>query len=212
MTRAWRALVVCTVALVACGEGTTLTAPGDTTTIPATTVPATTTLAPTTTGAPTTTTAPRAYGIDAPSLFPPQPFEGSRGASGSGCVPDSTTVVPDGVWYGYVLVMTGTSITFDMACWFFGDIAYTEAAKDGVEVANDYYVRNQNPLTYNVPLHPDATMYWLDNSTGPFVPQAMPMADWPGPDEQWPCPGELCGVWIYVNDGMITEAIEQYVP
>ena len=40
-------------------------------------------------------------------------------------------------------------------------------------------------------------------------------------DTEWPpdwerayaeCPGEFCGVWLYVNDGVVTEIVEQYVP
>jgi hypothetical protein len=139
----------------------------------------------------------------------------SEGPSGSGCIPGSNTVIPDGIWFGFVLATSGTAITFDMACWFWGDIAYDEGAKDGVEVNNDYYIRNQNPLTFQVPIGPGATMWFLSyylSDSGTFEPFPMPMADWPGPDEDWPCPGEDCGVWLYINDGVITEAIEQYRP
>jgi hypothetical protein len=181
-----------------------------TTTVPPTTEPTVTTVAVTSTTTEPFTEGP--YVLENSGLFPPPVLAQSEGPSGSGCIPGSNTVIPDGIWYGYVLGTTGTAITFDMACWFWGDIAYTEGAKDGVEVNNDYYVRNQNPLTFQVPIGPGATMYWLDSSSGNFVPEPMPMADWPGPDEDWPCPGEDCGVWLYINGGVITEAIEQYRP
>jgi hypothetical protein len=183
-----------------------------TTTVPATTVPSTT--EPTTTTVPATTTTTEAF-TDGPYVLEDEGIPvlaQSEGPNGSGCVPGSDTIIPDGIWFGFVLATTGTAITFDMACWFTGDIAYEEGAKDGEEVNNDYYIRNQNPLTFQVPIGPGATMYWLDVSSGNFVTEPMPMADWPGPDEAWPCPGEYCGVWLYINDGVITEAIEQYRP
>lgn len=211
--------------VAACGDDD-----GATTTIaPTTTAPVvtTTTAAPTTTttAAPTTTAVPAApttapfdegpYLIETPGLYPPPVLAQSEGPSGSGCVPGSNTVIPDGIWFGFVLATTGTSITFDMACWFWGEIAYTEGAKDGLEVDNDYYIRNQNPLTFEVPVGPGATMWFLSyylSESGTFEPIPMPMADWPGPDEEWQCPGDFCGVWLYINDGVITEAIEQYRP
>ena len=27
-----------------------------------------------------------------------------------------------------------------------------------------------------------------------------------------PCPGEFCSVWLYVNNGNVTEVLEQYLP
>ena len=38
--------------------------------------------------------------------------------------------------------------------------------------------------------------------------------------DEWPqegityveCPGDFCGVWLYLNDGLITEIVEQYTP
>ena len=210
----------------ACGDGATDTTsttdavpPLTTTTTPSSTTSApvgTTTIATTTIPADTTTTTAvpsgGPYVLADPSLFPAQPLPGSNGASGSGCVPGSNTVIPDGIWFGFLLATDGSSIEFDMACFFFGDIAYTEGAADGVEVNNDYYIRNQNPLTFDVPMATAAKMYWLDSSSGNFEPTPMSMADWPGPDEDWPCPGEFCGVWLYINEGEITEAVEQYLP
>ena len=225
-------MALCALALlaVACGEGGAVPTRPATTTVPPR--PTTTTLPPastTTLGVTvpcasvsdpgcgpvsTITTRPdaRPYAIGTPGLGPPPVLPESEGPNGSGCVPGSNTVIPDGIWFGNVLATTGTTITFDMACWFWGDLAEAEAAKDGEEALNNYYIRNQNPLTFEVPIGPSATMYWLDVSSGNFIPEPMPMADWPGPDEAWPCPGDLCGVWLYINDGVITEAIEQYRP
>jgi hypothetical protein len=79
---------------------------------------------------------------------------------GSGCVPGSTTALPDGDWFGFVenldLIGNGT-IVLDLACYFEG----AEADKAAIE--DDYpwmplefypYVRNQNPLTFTIPKWP----------------------------------------------------------
>ena len=182
--------------------------PASTTTVGATTLPP----ASTTTLGGTSTPAPRPYSIETPGLGPPPVLPESEGPNGSGCVPGSDTLIPDGIWFGFILARTEISVTFDMACWFWGDLAEIEAANDGGEALNNYYIRNQNPLLFEVPIGEGATMFWLDVGSGSFVPEPMPMAAWPGPDEAWPCPGELCGVWLYINDGVITEAIEQYRP
>ena len=43
----------------------------------------------------------------------------------------------------------------------------------------------------------------------PFNP--VPFADWPeDPTFSQPCPGEFCGVWLFVNDGAVTEMLEQF--
>ena len=218
-----RRRIVAVLALVvvgaACGEGgavpTSPTSPppsSTTTTLASTTTSVVATTSPPTTMATTTTSVSAPYHIETPSLGPPPVLPGSEGPSGSGCIPGSNTVVPDGVWFGFVLATSGTEVTFDMACWFWGELAESEAIKDGQEALNNYYIRNQNPLTFSVPIGSGATIYWLDTSSGNFVPEPMPMAAWPGPDEAWPCPGELCGVWLYINGGVITEAIEQYRP
>lgn len=41
----------------------------------------------------------------------------------------------------------------------------------------------------------------------------VPFADWPvDPTGYTPCPGDFCGVWLFVNGGEVTEILEQYVP
>jgi hypothetical protein len=41
----------------------------------------------------------------------------------------------------------------------------------------------------------------------------LPFSDWPAdPAGYTPCPGDFCGVWLYVNGGNVTEILEQYVP
>ena len=89
---------------------------------------------------------------------PLAPLPGSGGAAGSGCSPGAGPL-PDGVWFGYVVAKSAADIDFDLACFYYGDIAYTEGAADGEEVNNDYYVRNVNPTLRTIPVAPTVTVY-----------------------------------------------------
>jgi len=139
-----------------------------------------------------------------PDLAPPAALPGSGNANGSGCAPGAGPL-PDGLWFGSVVGKGASSIDFDLACFFFGDIAYTEAAADGDEAFNDYYVRNQNPAIRTVPVAPGATVYNLDDGSTHF--SAFTFADWT------PHPLDLTiGYWLAVNGGVVTEIMEQFTP
>ena len=182
-----------------------------TTTVATTTVPATTTTGATTTTAPTaTTTSGGPYVIEDPEFYPLSPLPGSDGAGGSGCAPGAGSL-PDGVWFGYVLAKTPTEIEFDLACFYFGDIAYTEGAADGEEVNNDYYVRNANPTLRTIPIDASASVWEIDAGSIGYLEVAF--SDWPlDPTGYLSCPSNWCGVWLFVNSGTVTEILEQYVP
>jgi hypothetical protein len=209
---------------------TTTTAPATTTSEPASTTteattttsePTTTTEATTTTMVTTTTTTvpvtttialmPAApYTVAAYGAFP-EVFAGSDGAQGSGCAPGTDTL-PDGIWFGYVRSVTDTSLSFDLACFWTGQAAIDHAG--GEEVNNDYFIGNTSSALRTVPRDPSGTAYWIDASVPDLALQPVPMADWPvaGGSHYIPCPGEYCGVWLYVNGGVATELVEQYVP
>ena len=195
---------------------------------PATAVTTTTTSPPTTTTVPTiqepTTTGPGAddrFVVGAePGVYPRPdnstgPLPGSEGAGGSGCAPGSTGL-PDGIWFGLVTAKADTSITFDLACFFFGPIAVEEGADDGIVVdpIGEVYIRNSNPTVRTITVDPSVSVYeYLEDLTDttevPFNP--VPIADWPeDPTFSQPCPGKYCGVWLFVNDGAVTEMLEQF--
>lgn len=134
------------------------------------------------------------------------------GAGGSGCeVPGDE--LPDGAWFGYALATDSETITFDLACFYGLEEAERQAAADGVEIANPYYIRNEDPRTFLVPVGPESIMYALFHGTdGNFELRSMALEAWPHPESPWPCPGGSCLVWLYVTDGVVTEAIEQYLP
>lgn len=187
-------------------EGTTTTLGSVTTT----TVAATTTVATssTTTTAPTTTTT-TVYYAAAVSLYPPEALA-SDGASGSGCTPGAGQL-PAGVWFGHVSAGAPTSVQFDLACWYFGDLAWEVADTYGDTAENDYYVVNQNPTLRTVPVGPGAVVHHIDAMSLGHDP--IPYSDWLlEPEGYLTCPFDFCPLWLYVNDGEVTEIVEQYVP
>jgi hypothetical protein len=185
------------------------TAPATSTTLPTTTTAAaTTTSAATTTTTATTTTR---YEAGTPTLFPLESLPGSGGAAGSGCSPGSEAL-PDGAWFGYVVARDGSTVDFDLACLYFGDIAYEKGAEAGEEVANDYFLSNVNPSLRSITITGEVPVFEID-ATQPDVFLTVPFADWPiDPNLYVACPDPFCGVWLYVNDGSVTEMVEQYFP
>jgi hypothetical protein len=149
-----------------------------------------------------------AYRIDPLHMFP-DVFGADGDPHGSGCVVGGD-VLPAGVWFGFAEAVGGGSIGFDLACFFTGDAAAAAATADGEEVM-DFYIRNQNPRVYTVPIAATAEVWYVDMITGPD-PAPIPLASWPTADSSVPCPGDHCAVWLYVNGGTATGIVEQYLP
>ena len=119
--------------------------------------------------------------------------------------------MPDGAWFGYVVAKSATDIDFDLACFYYGAIAYTEGAADGEEVNNDYYVRNVNPTLRTIPVAATATVHEVDAGSVGFL--TIPFSGWPvDPSASIPCPSNSCNVWLFVNGGDVTEILEQFTP
>ena len=130
-------------------------------------------------------------------------------AFGSGCMPDAA-VMPDGDWFGYIDSGTGTSVEFDLACWFSGIAAADAAAEDGSESPppNDYYIRNESDTLRTVPVSAAATVEKLDDPGGPDLIEVgydTWSAGWASLDYQ-------PGVWLTIEGGEIVHILEQYVP
>ena len=88
-------------------------------------------------------------------------------------------------------------MTFDLACFFFGDHAYQAATEDGIdpgEVNNDYYIRNTNPETRDVPVSGEAVA-WEIGVVGDDHFEPIPWDEWPTNPEQ----GCHCQVWLYIT-------------
>lgn len=212
-------LVVLALVVSACGddtgsdttttvsETTTTTTAAITTTTEAAATTTSTTMVTTTTGAGGTTTTP-------PSRTPPDPFEESTdGAAGSGCAPGSSTL-PDGYWFGFAHEVSETTVTFDLACFYFGDIAWEKAAEQGDEAPNDFWIGNENPNLRVVDVAPNTTVWRIPPDIEALQPLAY-FTEWPLPEAEFsytPCPGDFCTVWLETTDGVVTEIVEQYIP
>jgi hypothetical protein len=208
----------------ACGDDdsiTTLTFPTSTTGASTTSTTGGTTTTggtPTTSGTTTATTVPETtipvttvplYLID-PTDFFPDVFGSSGDPHGSGCVVGGGDALPGGVWFGFAEGVAGGTISFDLACFFTGDAAAAAATADGEEVF-DFYIRNQNPKVYSVPISSSAQVYYVDMITGPD-PTPIALSSWPTSASFQSCPSDHCAVWLYVNGGVATGIVEQYLP
>lgn len=132
------------------------------------------------------------------------------GASGSGCAP-GTDALPTGIWFGAVIDFTTSSIEFDLACFYIGDAAWDKAAEHGEEAPNDFWIENENEKLRELDVTPGATVWTIPPDITPLQP--LFFADWsPAISDYTPCPGEFCTVWIVVDDGTVTEIVEQYLP
>lgn len=103
---------------------------------------------------------------------------------------------------------------FIPACFFFGEEAVAQAtAEDGVEMpANPFYIRQTNDSALQI-LSALATEVHVIQSAEDLAFVTVPWADWFGVEGAYtPCPGEFCTVWIALNEGAITEVMEQYIP
>lgn len=196
---------------------TTTGASTSTTAETTTTTAATTTTATTTTTTTTTTTAPEVvYLVDTAHFFP-DPFPGSGGAHGSGCVTPGFDALPNGVWFGFAEGVGGGEIDFDLACFWTGTAACTAQIADGLAAdaseCLDYYPQNNVATTFEVPIASGARVWYVDMTSGDVSsPTEIPLASWPHPDSFQDCPSAHCSVWLYVNGGQATAIVEQYLP
>ena len=149
------------------------------------------------------------YYVVTGTLYPPDAVDGA-GASGSGCAPGSGSL-PEGVWFGYASAGNATSVQLDLACWYFGDLAWEIAGTFGETAENDYYIVNENPTFRTVPVAPGAVVHHIDPMS--IEHDLISYPDWLlEPPGYLMCPFEFCPLWLYVNDGVVTEVLEQYVP
>ena len=102
--------------------------------------------------------------------FFPDPFPGSGGAHGSGCVTPGFDALPNGVWYGFAEGVGGGNITFDLACFYTGPAACDAQIEDGfvTDAADclDFWVRNNVATTFSVPLAAGARVWYVDMTSG----------------------------------------------
>jgi len=196
-----RLLIVGLAVLSACGNGESTDTTNATTT---STTPATTTSVSPSTTAPSTTVTTTATSTTETSVQNTDDL-----AEGSGCTPGEGPL-PDGEWFGFVTSRGEESLDFDLACWFTGNAATQAAAEDGEESPppNDYYVRNANPDTREVPVGELVEVTFYPDGD-PENSSEIDYDDWGG---MVATRGFELGVWLQIENGAIDEIHEQWVP
>jgi hypothetical protein len=147
---------------------------------------------------PTTTTATVDvwYAVTTPQ-YDVASLPGAGSNYGSGCSPGSNTL-PDGIWFGDIAAADSARVEFDLMCFGPGEGPGT--------------VTNSNPKLRTVSVASGAVAYHADSSQGiGWYP--VPYMTWLTltPDPGF-CPASGCPVWLYVNDGKVTEIVELLFP
>lgn len=144
---------------------------------------------------PTTTATSRRYFVEEPT-YHPESLPGAGDNYGSGCSPGSDSL-PDGIWYGHIESASSSVIQFDLICF-----APIRPDADGVGT-----ITNDNPKLRTVPIAPTATVHaiapdglWeLESYSTWYV----------APGQEGFCPPSGCwDVWLYVNNGEVTEIVQ----
>jgi hypothetical protein len=166
-----------------------------------------------------TTTVPVRYTIAEYGMWPPS-FTDDPSIYGSGCSPKSD-VLPDGIWFGFVRDIDATTITFDLAC-----LADPPAAGPEGQENSPWSIINGSDRVRAVPVAETTLVVCelADCDRGELqgagdVPEILEYVDWithvVGFLETWPQATEWSGgggvgvhVWLYVNDGLVTEVLE----
>lgn len=130
----------------------------------------------------------------------------------------------DGVYLGF-LQPEGTAenqVAFDLAVWFSGPDANRAAAEDGeteIPVPNDFYIRNDSPKVFTVPVSRDlaVTSIWFeypdDQDLEPdLISYGDLLAALAAPAEDRLAVLRFDPWWISIEDGKVVRLDEQYVP
>lgn len=138
----------------------------------------------------------------------------SAGALGSGCAPSADTL-PDGAWFGYATRWDAAGLDFDLACFYVGDAAVAQAAahNDESPPPNDYYLVNDATTIRRLDVAANVTAYRVSPANAVDLERttyAGLIAD-PGSARAY-CPGAGCAIWVFVNDGRVTELMLQFFP
>jgi hypothetical protein len=149
---------------------------------------------------------------------------GSCGCGGN----DETSPLSDGRYFAYIQTVDTSSspatLTMDTAEFLSGEEANRAAAEDGVieegeSVENDYYVRNRDETTVDLPIASDVSVTHIhcnggcrEDLPGTFEDLAASFADpepktladeYRGSDSQY---------WVTIEDGEVATIDELYLP
>ena len=146
----------------------------------------------------TTTKAPSGPFLVLEPTYEPPSEPGAGDLYGSGCSP-GTTSLPDGVWFGRIEAMSRSELEFDLMCF-------------GPGPEGPGTITNSNPKLRTVDVDRRAFVY-ATSPDGYWMP--MSWEDWFTSPQNAPgfCPLEGCwDVWLYVNDGEVTEIVQLWFP
>jgi len=143
-------------------------------------------------------------------------MKAADGAEGSGCLADSGRL-PDGAWFGFVKAWDTAGIDLDPACFYWRAPAAREAAARNQESPppNDFFIANDSKNVRRILVAPDAAAVRVTHTKDGGVTMNDVttyrglLAD---SGTYIDCPGEFCGVWVFVNGGIATEVTMQYLP
>jgi hypothetical protein len=138
------------------------------------------------------------YAVDRPD-YVASPITGGDGAAGSGCSP-GTAALPDGIWFGFIDEATVDRISFDLACIW-----------PGREYENGMIANDSNRLR-SVAVAPDARAFKVVD-VGGIGWIEMTYTDWlVAPNDEMLCSYPCDAAWLYVNDGAVTEVVQEWFP
>jgi hypothetical protein len=123
------------------------------------------------------------------------------GTAGSGCTPP-TGSLPDGRWFGSIGTWTSTSITFTPRCLYHRDSTQYKDYNEQFAAGESRYITESSVGTRtlatvrNVPA-------WHAWSNGRATTLDLLFSEFEYAQET---------VWVFVNDGIVTEVVEDYSP
>jgi hypothetical protein len=143
-----------------------------------------------------TTTGPRVavryFAPDDPWEYP-EPWPPGSDTYGSGCSP-GTTVLPNGMWFGFLADYGPSGIAFDLACIFV----------PGPDEEGGAPIQNDNPRIREITIDPTIPVHFVFDGWVNGVE----------PYERWitrGCYDATCPVWLYVNSGAVTAMAEHFL-
>jgi hypothetical protein len=135
------------------------------------------------------------------------------GTLGSGCTPPSGDTLPDGAWAAYVTEWGDDALTIDLVCYYSADSARGRdivdeclASAPNAEEGCIYdLIENNNTRVREQRLAGDATLIDIYD-TGEEVPMnaARTLEGWNSYEHD--------NVWLYINEGVITQIEPQFWP
>lgn len=158
------------------------------------------------------------FAVDVGSLYPVEADSDSGGANGSGCTTGGA-VLPDGLWFGSVREWRSDEIVFDLQCFYSGDKAREVATTLGQEPHDGIIVTNDSTRLRTLPVGLSTVVFEIRQHTESdgdsysiFVD--VPYSEWPSPLGGYICGStvDYCPTWVAINDGIVTEILEQYFP